>query len=131
MLLRQKAAYYCFCPENSLLKSNINKILGCEEECYKLPLNKIIKFKQKSPYVIRFSGHKFKKSYKFEDLIRGQISFPISEITDFILIKSNALPSYNFAVVIDDYLMKISHIFRGEEHISNTCKQLALYDAFG
>jgi glutamyl-tRNA synthetase len=64
------------------------------------------------------------------DLVRGKISFPGGEITDFVIMKSDGYPTYNFAVVIDDLLMKITHIIRGEEHISNTPRQLALYNAF-
>ena len=69
------------------------------------------------------------KDISWKDLIRGDISFPGGEVTDFVLIKGNGYPTYNFAVVIDDILMKISHIIRGEEHISNTPRQLALYNA--
>lgn len=67
---------------------------------------------------------------KWTDLIRGEVSFPGKEITDFVLIKSNGYPTYNFAVVVDDLLMQITHVIRGEEHISNTPRQLALYEAF-
>jgi glutamyl-tRNA synthetase len=64
------------------------------------------------------------------DSIRGKISFPGGEVTDFVIIKSDGYPTYNFAVVIDDMLMEISHVIRGEEHISNTPRQIALYKAF-
>lgn len=66
----------------------------------------------------------------WEDLIRGKITFPGGEVTDFVLLKSDGYPTYNFAVVVDDIDMKISHVIRGEEHISNTPRQLALYKAF-
>lgn len=64
------------------------------------------------------------------DIVRGDIKFAGGEITDFVMIKSDGYPTYNFAVVVDDILMKISHVIRGEEHISNTPRQLALYKAF-
>lgn len=64
------------------------------------------------------------------DLVRGEISFPGEEVQDFVILKSDGYPTYNFGVVIDDVLMEISHVIRGEEHISNTPKQLALYKAF-
>ena len=67
----------------------------------------------------------------WHDLIRGEISFPGGEITDFVIIKSNGFPTYNFATVVDDIQMKVSHIIRGEEHISNTPRQIALFKAFG
>lgn len=65
------------------------------------------------------------------DAVRGEISFPGGEITDFVLLKSDGFPTYNFGVVIDDIEMEISHVIRGEEHISNTPRQLALYKTFG
>lgn len=66
----------------------------------------------------------------WDDLVRGKITFPGGEITDFVILKSDGFPTYNFGVVIDDIFMKISHVIRGEEHISNTPRQLALYKAF-
>lgn len=67
----------------------------------------------------------------WDDLVRGKISFSGAEITDFVLVRSDGMALYNFAVVVDDMLMQISHVIRGEEHISNTPRQLALYRAFG
>jgi len=67
----------------------------------------------------------------WNDLIHGEIKFPGDQITDFVILKSDGFPTYNFAVVIDDIDMEISHVIRGEEHISNTPRQLALYKAFG
>lgn len=66
----------------------------------------------------------------WKDIIRGDVKFPGGEVTDFVIMKSDGYPTYNFAVVIDDLLMKITHVIRGEEHISNTPRQLALYKAF-
>lgn len=70
------------------------------------------------------------RNWSWNDLVRGQISFKGQSLRDWIIIKANGYPTYNFAVVIDDYLMEISHVFRGEEHISNTPYQLMIYDAF-
>lgn len=67
----------------------------------------------------------------FDDLIHGAVSFSSDDIGDFIIVKSNGIPTYNFQVVIDDALMKISHVIRGEEHLSNTPRQLLVYHAFG
>lgn len=71
------------------------------------------------------------KQLVFQDLVRGEVSFESDGIGDFVIAREDGRPTYNFAVVVDDYLMKISHIFRGEEHISNTPKQLLVYQAFG
>jgi glutamyl-tRNA synthetase/nondiscriminating glutamyl-tRNA synthetase len=67
----------------------------------------------------------------FDDIVRGPLSFDIDIIGDFVLLRSNGMPAYNFAVVIDDALMNITHIVRGEDHISNTPRQVLLYQAFG
>ncbi len=68
---------------------------------------------------------------KFVDLVKGELKFENDLIGDFVIMKSNGTPTYNFAVVVDDMLMKISHIIRGEDHISNTPKQIMLYKALG
>lgn len=67
----------------------------------------------------------------WDDLIRGEITFPASEVKDFVIVKSDGYPTYHFAVVVDDHLMEITHVIRGEEHISNTPRQITLYKAFG
>jgi nondiscriminating glutamyl-tRNA synthetase len=67
----------------------------------------------------------------FQDAVRGELRFDTGLIGDFVLMKSNGTPSYNFAVVMDDLLMQISHVIRGEDHISNTPKQLLLFEALG
>ncbi|WP_337897727.1 glutamate--tRNA ligase [Mesomycoplasma ovipneumoniae] len=84
---------------------------------------------ENNEFVIRFAVDK-NKNYCWNDLVRGKICFEGSAISDWVIIKSDGFPTYNFAVVVDDYDMKITHIFRGEEHISNTPKQIALYEAF-
>jgi nondiscriminating glutamyl-tRNA synthetase len=71
------------------------------------------------------------KTYVFDDLVRGQLSFKSEDVEDWIMIKENGIPTYNFAVVVDDHHMEISHVFRGEEHITNTPKQLMVYEALG
>ena len=82
---------------------------------------------QKGAYAIRLALPK-NKIYQWNDLVRGLIQVNTDEIGDWVLVKSDGYPTYNFAVVVDDHDMAISHIFRGEEHITNTPKQLILYD---
>jgi nondiscriminating glutamyl-tRNA synthetase len=72
-----------------------------------------------------------RKRIEFDDMIRGHMQFDGEAIGDFIVMRSNGLPAYNLAVVIDDHLMEITHIIRGEDHLSNTASQLMLYDALG
>ncbi|MFZ3590877.1 glutamate--tRNA ligase [Bacillus sp. DJP31] len=69
------------------------------------------------------------KVYRFNDMVKGEISFEADGIGDFVIVKKDGIPTYNFAVVVDDYLMKITHVLRGEDHISNTPKQMMIYEA--
>ena len=78
---------------------------------------------------LRFSVDK--GPIEFNDLIRGEMKFEGDAIGDFIIVRSNRIPSYNFAAVLDDHLMEITHVIRGEDHLSNTALQLLLYSAFG
>ncbi len=88
-------------------------------------------FKENSnKYAIRFKVPA-DKTYAFDDVIRGRLSFESKDVEDWIILKDNGIPTYNFAVVIDDHLMEITHVLRGEEHITNTPKQLMVYEAFG
>ena len=72
------------------------------------------------------------KNYTFDDLVKGHIEFDSDSIGgDFVIMKRDGMPTYNFAVVVDDHLMKITHVLRGDDHIANTPKQLMIYEAFG
>lgn len=71
------------------------------------------------------------RDYVLHDLVRGDVTFPSDMIGDFVCIRSNGMPVYNFCCVIDDALMEITHVFRAEEHLSNTLRQMMLYEAFG
>ena len=74
---------------------------------------------------------KERRDYKLQDLVRGEVVFPSDMVGDFVCIRSNGMPVYNFCCVIDDAMMKITHVFRAEEHLSNTLRQMMLYEAFG
>jgi glutamyl-tRNA synthetase len=67
----------------------------------------------------------------FQDVVKGEISFDNSLLEDFVIVKSSGIPVYNFAVMIDDHVMEISHVIRGDDHVSNTPRQILLYKAFG
>jgi glutamyl-tRNA synthetase/nondiscriminating glutamyl-tRNA synthetase len=88
-------------------------------------------FKENSTsYAIRFKVLE-NKEYVFKDIVRGELRFNSKDVEDWILMKENGIPTYNFAVVIDDHFMEITHVLRGEEHITNTPKQMMVYEAFG
>lgn len=133
-LIKQNKAYYCFCSKEELEIQRQRQLENhqtpkYQRTCLKLTKEEILnKLKNNIPYVIRL---KIKDNYNYSwiDLIRGEISVPSSALTDPIIIKANGVAMYNFAVVIDDIDMKISHVLRGEEHISNTPYQLAIAEA--
>lgn len=72
-----------------------------------------------------------RKDYIINDVVKGEVVFKAGSVGDFALLRSNGMPTYNYACVIDDGLMKITHVLRGDDHLSNTVKQVALYEAFG
>jgi len=135
-LVEKGAAYYCFCSKERLEEvreaSRAAKTppkydrhclnLGSEEVQAKLAAGE--------SYVIRLKVPD-DQQISFTDLIRGEITFHSSEVDDQVLMKSDGFPTYHLAVVVDDHLMKISHIMRGEEWISSTPKHILLYQAFG
>ncbi|WP_251553858.1 glutamate--tRNA ligase [Neobacillus muris] len=71
------------------------------------------------------------QTYTFDDIVKGHVSFESEGMGDWVIVKKDGMPTYNYAVVIDDHLMEISHVLRGDDHISNTPKQLMIYQAFG
>lgn len=80
-------------------------------------------------HVIRFKNPG--KKYTFTDIVRGEVTFPEDMVGDFVIIRSNGMPVYNFCCVIDDWKMEMTHVMRAEEHLNNTVRQLMLYEAFG
>lgn len=80
-------------------------------------------------HVIRFKNPG--KEWKFHDLVRGDVKFPVDMVGDFVIIRSNGMPVYNFCCVIDDHLMEMTHVIRAEEHLNNTVRQLMIYEALG
>lgn len=86
---------------------------------------------QNKPYVVRFKLPLDRKEICFDDAIRGKVCFDIEQLDDFVLARTDGRPMYNFVVVADDIHQKITHVIRGEDHISNTPKQILLYEALG
>jgi len=129
-LLRNGSAYYCFCTKEELdaeREEQQKKKLPPRYSgtCAALPEAKRAKnIATEKPSVIRFKVPP--ERVRFADLIRGEVEFNNALSDDIVIAKSLREPLYNFAVVIDDYEMKISHIVRGEEHLANTPKQIAL-----
>ena len=134
-LLQTGKAFYCFMTEEELETEREKlKAKGLQphvESPYEnMPLaeaQKKIQEGQKA--VVRFKTRALKKDYLLHDLIRGDVSFPSDMVGDFVLFRSDGMPVYNFCCVVDDHLMKISHVLRAEEHLPNTLRQLMIYEA--
>ena len=132
-LLKEKKAYPCFCSEEVLdEKAKKAKAQGkaphYDGTCAHIPTAEAEKrITAGEKFAIRMKVPT--KDYVLNDQIRGKITFKQGMVGDFILLRSNELPVYNFAVVIDDYLMHISHVIRAEEHMPNTLRQKMLLEA--
>jgi glutamyl-tRNA synthetase len=135
-LLDEGKAYNCYCTAESLEEDKNKLIAEGKKPMYSGKCRNLSDEEQNLnlPHVVRFKtdrsgGGKFTK---FKDLIRDQsVSVNHSEIDDFVIMRTDGIPTYNFAVVIDDALMGITHIIRGDDHLSNTPKQVLLYEALG
>lgn len=134
-LVESGHAYECFCTPEELdaekEAAQKNKVAHIYSgKCRNLSEEQKEELrKQGRKPAIRF--HVPSRELIFNDLVKGELKFDTSLIGDFVIMKSNGTPTYNFAVVVDDMLMKISHVIRGEDHISNTPKQILIYEALG
>ena len=134
-LIEKGEAYYCFCDKERLdsLKQNINgkEISVYDKHCLHLSKEEIeANLAAGKPYVIRANVPNEGET-TFHDEIYGDITQPNSELDDMILIKSDGYPTYNFANVVDDHTMNITHVVRGNEYLSSSPKYVRLYEAFG
>ncbi|MSA01301.1 glutamate--tRNA ligase [Lactonifactor sp. BIOML-A3] len=134
-LIAQGDAYYCFCDKERLesLRTNVagKEIAMYDKHCLSLTKEEIEeKLKTGVPYVIRFNMPS-EGTTTFRDDIYGEITVPNEELDDLILMKSDGYPTYNFANVVDDHLMGITHVVRGNEYLSSAPKYNRIYEAFG
>ena len=134
-LVKEGKAYMCFCNSERIesLKEKLiseGKPIGYDNKCRELSEEEITKHLSSGvEYTIRYKVNP--QEIRFNDLIRGEIKFSSDVISDFVLVKSDRTPSYNFAVVVDDNEMKITHVLRGEDHITNTARQIMLFESLG
>ena len=136
-LIDQGDAYYCFCDKERLesLKTSVSEdgtqIVNYDKHCLHLSKEEIeANLAAGKPYVVRINMPT-EGTTTFHDEIYGDITVPNAELDDMILIKSDGYPTYNFANVIDDHLMNITHVVRGNEYLSSAPKYNRLYEAFG
>ena len=135
-LVKEGKAYYCFCTEDRLNEMHeaqraAGEMTHYDGHCRHLTQEEIdAKLAAGEPYVIR---QKIPESgvAGFDDVVYGHIEVDVKELDDQILIKTDGMPTYNFANVVDDHLMGITHVIRGSEYLSSTPKYNLLYQAFG
>ena len=133
-LLEKGLAYKCYCTEEELETEREEQMAKNETPQYSGKCRHLTTEEQQQ---LEAEGRKpsirFKvpqgKVYSFDDMVKGQVSFESDGIGDHVIVKKDGIPTYNFAVAIDDHLMEISHVLRGDDHISNTPKQLMIYEA--
>ena len=132
-LIEEGKAFYCFCTDEELAEMKEKAVKENRPPHYdgryrNYPKSEALqRIAAGEKPAIRFKVPL--KSYILQDLVRGRVVFPENMVGDFVIVRSNGLPVYNFCCVIDDWLMKITHVIRGEDHLSNTVRQLMLYEA--
>ncbi len=134
-LLEEGKAYKCFCsPERleALRKEQLSKgtMPRYDGRCRSLSPGDMARMESEGQHpVLRF--HVRRGGIIFEDLVHGRMNFDAEGIGDFIIVRSDGMAAYNFACVIDDHLMRVSHVIRGDDHLSNTPRQILLYQSLG
>jgi nondiscriminating glutamyl-tRNA synthetase len=135
-LMSKGLAYKCYCTEEELEASREEQMAKGETPVYNGRCRHLsdeeraaLEAEGRRPS-IRFLVPQ-DRTITFEDMVKGEVSFESSGFGDFVIVKKDGIPTYNYAVVIDDHEMAISHVLRGDDHISNTPKQLLIYDALG
>ena len=134
-LLTERKAYLCFCTEEDLQKERDKAIAAGGQPIYSGKCRAIDPEEAKHR---RLNGEACairlqipEHPIRFHDIVHGDVEFSNEVVSDPIILRSNGMPVYNYVVVIDDALMKITHVIRGDDHLSNTPKQVALYEALG
>jgi len=134
-LIARDAAYPCFCSQTELsakrdLALAEKRYAGYDRTCRALsPEDSQARIDSGEPYVWRLKIPLDHGDVIFDDLVFGRTQVPITQLDDFIIFRSDGTPTYNFVVCVDDVLMKISHVIRGDDHLSNTPKQILVYEA--
>ena len=135
-LFEKGYAYYCYCTEEELEAQRQEQLAKGEMVRYTGRCRDLTEEERKEfeaegrRAVVRFRVPE-EETIKINDLVRGEVSFESSGIGDFVIVKSDGVPTYNFAVVVDDHEMGITHVIRAEEHLSNTPRQVLIYNALG
>ena len=128
-LLAQNLAYYCFLTDEEI--EQLREDNRQWQSPYRdLPVDEAkARMESGEAYTIRFRLPDQLRSFTINDLVRGEVTLSTEGLSDFVILRDGGMPVYNFCCVCDDHLMEISHVFRGEEHLPNTLKQLLIYEA--
>lgn len=135
-LIAEGKAYYCYCTEEELEAERQAQLARGETPKYNGHCRHLTE-EQRAAY--ETEGRKptvrlrvpLNETVAFDDMVRGHVSFESNGIGDFVIVKSDGIPVYNYAVVIDDHTMEVTHVIRAEEHLSNTPRQIVIYNALG
>lgn len=135
-LLKAGKAYYCFCTAEELTRAReiqhqTGQALRYNGKCRDIPLPRALERIAAGEQAVIRLRIPDDGQITVTDLIHGQVNFRLDQLDDLIIMKSSNVPAYNFACVVDDHAMAISHVIRAEEHLSNTPKQVLLYQALG
>ncbi|MDY4522424.1 MAG: glutamate--tRNA ligase [Atopobium sp.] len=137
-LVDEGKAYYCFCTPQKLeedrkaAQQRHDSFQGYQRTCRHLdPAQARKRVEAGEPYTIRIKVPEERGDVVIHDAVHGDVTFNAKELDDFILFRSDGTPTYNFATVVDDADMRITHIIRGDDHLSNTPRQVMVYEALG
>ncbi len=130
-LVKSGAAYRCYCSKERLEELKNKQIKAGRPSRYDGRCRELKEAPEGGEHVIRFRVPEGRVEITFDDSVHGPLSFDTADLGDFIIVGSDGLPSYNFAVVVDDSLMEITHVLRGDDHLSNTPRQILLAEALG
>ena len=134
-LVQEQKAYYCFCTPEELERERQEAVAAQSPQIYSGKCRKLgpgeaerrLAAGEAAAIRLKIPEHPI----KFHDIVHGPVEFASEVVSDLIIVRSNGMPVYNYVVVIDDAEMKITHVIRGDDHLSNTPKQVALYEALG
>jgi glutamyl-tRNA synthetase len=136
-LKRNGSAYPCFCTAEELearrgAARERGGFAGYDRTCACIATAEAAaRIDEGAPHVWRLAVPRDRDEVAFDDAIRGRLSFPADSLDDFVLVRSDGTPTYNFASVVDDALMEITHVIRGDDHLSNTPRQMLVFEALG
>ncbi len=136
-LLKKGQAYYCFLTDEEIEVQRQAAMAAGKSHHVNSPYQDwsldqaLAKIKEGGQAVVRFKTKHLKKDYILKDLVRGEVRFPSDMVGDFVLLRSGGMPVYNFCCAVDDHLMQISHVFRAEEHLPNSLRQMMIYEGLG